>query len=311
MVHPARSSIFHMNRFSASVAVLLLLVASANCSWFRVKQTRQVPPNERALPAMTASKSELIDRLNKIAKSTQTLNLRAYLELTRGSANTPEVEKYRESEGYILVKKPSLIRVIVLAFKVTVFDMVSNEKETSLYVPPKNKFYHFFNEQKIENLKIPVGNMRPYHIFQAVAIEPIGPESERDQIILEEDQEGRKRYYILNILKKSSEGFERKIWFDRFDLNIVRQKIFNDNGLVGSDISYSNFKVFNGIPYPTEINFRRPQEEYSLRIQVKNLKMNEALKDDQFVLEKPAGAELVELAQKTKTPEGHPVGLTR
>jgi outer membrane lipoprotein-sorting protein len=188
--------------------------------------------------------------------------------------------------------------------------MVSNEKETSLYVPPKNKFYHFFNDQKIEDLKIPVGNMRPYHIFQAVAIEPI-PESEKDQVILEEDQEGRKRYYILNILKKSAEGFERKIWFDRFDLNFVRQKIFNGNGQVGSDISYGNFKVNNGISYPTEINFRRPQEEYSLRIQIKNLKMNEALKEDQFVLKKPAGAELVELAQKTKTPEGRPVELTR
>jgi outer membrane lipoprotein-sorting protein len=299
-----------LNRFAASVQILLLLVASANCSWFRVKQTRQVPPSERALPAKTASKAELIDRLNSVAKSTQTLNLRAYLELTGGSANTPEVEKYRESEGYILVKKPSLIRIIVLAFKVTVFDMVSNDRETSIYVPPKNKFYHFINNQKIENLKIPVGNMRPYHIFQAVAIEPIGPESERDQIILEEDQEGRKSYYILNILKKSAEGFERKIWFDRFDLNLVRQKIFNDNGQVGSDISYSDFKVFNGIPYPTEINFRRPQEEYSLRIQVKNLKMNEVLKNDQFVLEKPAGAELVELAEKTKTPKGRPVELT-
>jgi outer membrane lipoprotein-sorting protein len=300
-----------MNRFTASVAILLLIIASANCSWFRVKQTRQVPPNQRALPAKTASKSELIDRLNSIANSTQTLNLRAYLELTGGSANTPEVEKYRESEGYILVKKPSLIRIIVLAFKVTVFDMVSNEKETSLNVPFKNKFYHFINDQKIENLKIPVGNMRPYHIFQAVAVEPIGSDSKRDEIILEEDQEGRKKFYILNILKKSSDGFERKIWFDRFDLNLVRQKIFNDNGKVGSDISYSNFKEFNGIPYPTEINFRRPQEEYSLRIQVKNLKMNEALKDAQFVLEKPAGAELVELAEKTKTLEERPVGLNR
>ena len=300
-----RTQLPALKRFVAATQILFLLAFSSHCSWFRVKKTTQVPVGERALPAKTADQAELVRLLNSTAQDLQTLNLAVVFEFTGGSINTGQIANYRETKGFILVKKPDFIRTIVLAFNLKVVDMVSNGADFYIDVPPKNKFIHGLNYQTIKPRKdIPV-SLRPQHILQAVAPEPVGGPSEKDPIILEEDQEGKKKYYILNLLGKSADGdwsIRRKIWFDRFDLNIVRQKIFGDHGLIDSDISYGNYKNFEGKLYPTEINFRRPQEDYSLRMRITKARINQGLENDKFVLQKPPNAEFVELAGDSKTP---------
>ena len=91
----------------------------------------------------------------------------------------------------------------------------------------------------------------------------------------------------------------RKICIDRFDLRLVRQKLY-DEGRTVSDINYREFKDFDGGDYPSVIDFTRPQEDYSLRIRISKAVMNEPLRDEQFVLEQPDGTELVDLTQNPK-----------
>ena len=121
---------------------------------------------------------------------------------------------------------------------------------------------------------------------------------------LEEDQEGIRKYYILNLHKKLSDGewfLRRRVWFDRFDLGIVRQKLFGDRGQVTSDITYRDFKSFDNVSFPTIINLKRPQEDYSLTIELVKAKINEVIPDEKFVLEKPPNAELINLAEEGVT----------
>ena len=91
----------------------------------------------------------------------------------------------------------------------------------------------------------------------------------------------------------------RKIWIDRFDLRLVRQKLY-DNGRMVSDIAYREFKNFEGGDYPSVIDFSRPQEDYSLRIRISKAATNETLSDEQFVLEQPDGTEQVDLTENPK-----------
>jgi hypothetical protein len=91
-------------------------------------------------------------------------------------------------------------------------------------------------------------------------------------------------------------SFRRKIWIDRFDLSLVRQKLYEKDRIV-SDISYIDLKDFEGGSYPSIIDFKRPQEEYSLRLRITKAALNEPLRDEQFVLERPSGSELVDLAK--------------
>ncbi|MCI0624323.1 MAG: hypothetical protein L0387_22210 [Acidobacteria bacterium] len=289
-------------RTTACLFVLFILLASSHCSWFRVKQTHRIPISEQALPAKTASLEELVQLVNQLAQRIKALKLTVIYQLTGGSINTGEISNYRETDGFVLARKPGWIRLIGLAFKVKVFDMVSDGKEFRIHVPPKNKFIHGRNDQEIKGRQdVPI-NLRPQHIFQALLIDPLSIEKGRHVLVLEEDQEGKHKYYVLVTIGQVSDGIgalRRKIWIDRFDLRLVRQKLF-EGGRLASDISYRDFKDFDGGSYPSLIDFSRPQEDYSLRLRISKASINETLRDEQFVLEQPTGTELVDLARTSQ-----------
>jgi outer membrane lipoprotein-sorting protein len=133
-------------------------------------------------------------------------------------------------------------------------------------------------------------------------MDPVSTDNDGNVRVLEEDQEGKHKYYVLSIIGPAKQGvgrLRRKIWVDRFDLRLVRQKLY-DEGRVVSDISYREFKDFEGADYASVIDFTRPQEDYSLRLRISKAVMNETLRDEQFVLEQPDGTELVDLTQNPK-----------
>jgi hypothetical protein len=50
-------------------------------------------------------------------------------------------------------------------------------------------------------------------------------------------------------------------------------------------------------PYPSQIELVRPQEDYRLKLNIRELRLNQPLKPNAFTLEKPAGVEEVELKE--------------
>ncbi|MFN8009235.1 MAG: DUF4292 domain-containing protein [Terriglobia bacterium] len=286
-------------------SLILIAIFLSSCSWFRIKHVRKLSPNEQPLPAKSASLNELVEQINVFAESTNSLKLNVIYQLSGGSGKKGEIADYRETEGFILLKKPGYIRLIGLAFKVTVFDMVSDGKEFHIYVPPKNKFIVGLNEQPIKPRNdIPV-NLRPQHLFSALMVAPLQTDSEQERLNLEEDQEGNRNFYIVTLSKELGNRLlatERKIWIDRFDLRLVRQKYYDSQGRIRTDVIFNNFQKFEGKDYPSVIDFHRPQEQYSLRIKVSKATINPSLKDDQFVLQQPQGSELVDLTKEASTP---------
>jgi outer membrane lipoprotein-sorting protein len=133
-------------------------------------------------------------------------------------------------------------------------------------------------------------------------MDPLANVPEKD-ILLETEQEGRKSYYIIYIVRHQNDEttFSRKIWFDRYDLNLVRQKIYGDGIQLESDISYSNFKMVKGQPFPNDIAIKRPQDNFSLLIHIQDIKGNISLTDEQFKLTLPDQVERVDL-QASATP---------
>jgi outer membrane lipoprotein-sorting protein len=79
----------------------------------------------------------------------------------------------------------------------------------------------------------------------------------------------------------------------------VRQKYYDLEGKVRTDVIFNNFQNYQGKDYPSIIDFRRPQDQYSLRIRVNKASINPNLNDDQFTLEQPVGSELVDLTKDT------------
>ena len=54
----------------------------------------------------------------------------------------------------------------------------------------------------------------------------------------------------------------RNIYFDRYTLDLSRQKTFDKAVNVTSDTRYSNWKDFSGVRFPATIDMQRPVDGY-------------------------------------------------
>ncbi|MGA9390290.1 MAG: hypothetical protein WBV69_07585, partial [Candidatus Sulfotelmatobacter sp.] len=62
-----------------------------------------------------------------------------------------------------------------------------------------------------------------------------------------------------------------------------------------TDARYGDYKDYSGINFPSRIEIFRPQEEYDITLTMLKLEINKPLRDDQFALAQPPGAEVVHL----------------
>jgi outer membrane lipoprotein-sorting protein len=102
---------------------------------------------------------------------------------------------------------------------------------------------------------------------------------------------------VIDVIRKGDHGWalSRKIIFSRTDLLPHRQLLYDAEGNVATNAVYGNYKDDNGIEFPWQIEIARPQEEYDITLNIVKLDLNQALPDDKFILEQPAGAEVVHL----------------
>jgi outer membrane lipoprotein-sorting protein len=143
-------------------------------------------------------------------------------------------------------------------------------------------------------------NLRPQVIYDALLLQAV--DLQKELAVLEEgehmaiDRETQKPVlqpdYTLDIIKQSGKGWylSRKTVFDRTDLQPHQQVLYDEHGSVVTDVLYDEYREFNGVLFPTNIRIWRPQEEYSIKLEVTKLTINGPIADDQFVLEAPSGA---------------------
>jgi Domain of unknown function (DUF4292) len=188
--------------------------------------------------------------------------------------------------------------------RTTAFDMVSNGQEFKLWIPPRNRFVTGRNDVQTHNTDQPMESIRPQDIYDALLIRPVDPEHEiavlenGDEIL--HDTKGHRvlqEDYELVVIRKDDQGWRlaRKIVFSRTDLKPHRQYIFDNQGSLITDARYADYKDYDGISFPSRIEIFRPQEEYDITLNMLKLEMNQPLRDDQFALEQPPGAEVVHL----------------
>jgi hypothetical protein len=101
----------------------------------------------------------------------------------------------------------------------------------------------------------------------------------------------------LTVIQKYDKGWRlgRKIIFGRIDLKPHRQYIYSEDGKVATDARYAEYKDYDGFGFPSRIEIYRPQEEFAITLNMLKVDINQPLKDDQFVLEQPPGADVVNL----------------
>jgi hypothetical protein len=283
-------------------------LASLSCGCGgHIKTTTRLPPQAKPV-VHDATREELLERYNEIARAVRSINATVELKPTAGSKYSGVIEEYHEVKAFLLAQRPAEIRMIGQAPVIgkTVFDIAGDAETFRVWIPSKNKF--LVGSVAAERVsEKPIENLRPQHLLDAL----LWPEVRKEESVLfEEFNDEIARYYVLTVLRG---GYRteilRKIWFDRSDLQVSRLQAFGPRGVLLSDVHVSDWQPVVGdqegpasapsavSAFPRQIRIDRPHDDYRLDLQITKLTLNEDLPLDRFKLEPPPGSELVRVGE--------------
>jgi outer membrane lipoprotein-sorting protein len=266
-----------------------------------VKHTRIVQQIRTPDVVMNASATELMQKLNANFDALNTLNTSVTLTASIGGGHTGKVTTYTSFKGYILVRKPRDLRVIMQmpVFGGVAMDMVSDGNDFKLVIPPQSKALVGTDEVRTPSPK-PLENLRPHVFLDAFLIQGVSPGDfvalTQDDRVLTTDvrkhQAIEEPDYDLAILHKEPGNVlqtVRVLHYSRVTLLPFQQDIYDNSGRIVTTVLYDKYQKFGDIDFPMSIDIRRPYDEYELKIDVTKLTANKPLDNDQFDLQIPAG----------------------
>ena len=295
-----------MSRVTKIVAVVALVWPLLGFAC-KVKET-QTLPQEKVLALQTATLEELLGRIEGASRAVRSLNAEAEMAPATGSEYSGVIEEYHDAKAFVLAQREyqatddpredSIYHVRLIGqapiVRKTMFDMVADASEFKIYLPTKNKFIvgPATLERRSEK---PIENLRPQHLLEALFIPAAWQNTPH---LLEENEFNGRRFYGVSEIVLDDAGqtiLHRKWWFERSGLELVRVQRFGLKGELVSDVRYADWREESGVRYPHQIELWRPQDDYRLTLRFKKMTLNQPVAPEKFVLEKPEGAELVEV----------------
>src|SRR5271157_1292882 len=250
-------------------------------------------------PLLVADRSLLVDIIARQYEAIHDFNSTVDMVPALGSAEKSRITEYKDVRAYILFRKPGAIRLIGLypVVRNTAFDMVSDGTNFKLYVPGRNRFLVGRNEidQPSENK---LENLRPQHFLEALLVRPV--DANRDKLLLENFTDEDNAFYVLHVVRVNGGGelqLARTIWFNRYNLTLARQLIFDTAGNILTDARYTEWRPYDNVAFPKHIEINRPRDEYAVVIDIVKMDINKGVSDDKFVLDQPEGTMLQVVGQ--------------
>jgi outer membrane lipoprotein-sorting protein len=286
---------------------LVLCLLSSSCLWTHrviLRGGKRVAPG--AAPALMASTREgLEQRIANLYKAIESFQSTVEMTPSIGSVYKGEITEgsglIKDVRSYVLYRKPDFIRIIGKApvVRTTEFDMVSSGDAFKVYLVSKNMFVEGRNSAPAASKSV-LENLRPEHFLSAMLIRPVDPATEFT--LIEDDTDEENALYEILFVRMGSDGkymLGRTVWFDRLNLSIVRQKVFDEDASTLSDTRYSKWQSWNGVMFPAHIDINRPKDGYGVSMEVLDMQMNLTLGDDKFELNQPDGSQLRKVGEST------------
>ncbi len=287
-----------LRRLAPAALALILALLSSSCGAFLRSRTilRHGKPVSASQILLTATKEELNERIAKVYGAIDSFQATVDMTPSSGSVYKGQITEIKDVKGFVLFSKPSKIRIIGLApvVRTKAFDMVSDGVDFRFHLTQKNLYVHGSNsapavsQNKIENL-------RPDAFLASMLVRPADPATEVPMLVDATDEDNAS--YILYFLRKGPNGEilptpSRSFIFDRADLSIDRQMVYDDTGAIVSDTRYSKWQSYSGVMFPGRIDINRWKDGYGVVMDITKIQLNEALKEEQFQLPQPEGTQL-------------------
>ncbi len=288
---------------------LLCLPLLSGCLY----HTRKLQPVAPSGAVMNADATQLANILSRNYDSIQTLSATVDLQASVGGTKKGSITDYASFRGFILLRKPEMLRVIGLlpVLRTQAFDLASDGSTFKLYIPSKTEAIKGKNSLTAKSAN-PIFNLRPNMFFDSMLIRKIEP---NDQVFLTTDNNviqdpKTKKYrevreYLLWFVRAKTGTKEpnavpelipeRRVRFSSETLQPVEQVIYDQDGKPETITLYGALQTFGTEKFPGTITIKRPQEEYQIVMTVLKLVLNQTLKDDQFQLDVPEGVKVQKL----------------
>src|SRR5437899_5283265 len=160
--------------------VLLVVVITFPLTGCLFRSHKVQPREVSKAPLKTATQAELIEYVNTQAARVQSMQATVDIDTSVGGVKKGKVTDYKQIRGYVLARKPAMLRMIGLLpiVRNRAFDMVSDGQEFNVWIPPKNRFVVGRNDFMTPNPQQPLENLRPQIIYDALLMREIDPQNE-------------------------------------------------------------------------------------------------------------------------------------
>jgi outer membrane lipoprotein-sorting protein len=289
-----------MRNFGVVSAGLLAMTAGLTGCF---STTRIVPKTMAPDTYRTASVETLEKELSDRDALLKTLNAQVLITASTGGAKEGKVTEYTSFKGYIFVRRPDDLRVIMLLplLGSRALDMVSDGKTFTLVhaTAGHGDVWMTGSNTVTEPSKNGLENLRPPVFLDSLLVPAVGkdeyvtltestrvlPAVNRRTAPVEEPD------YDLMVMKVKAGNIlrpERLIHISRVTMLPFEQDVYDEGGQVVTRALYENYQKHGDSPFPGLITIQRPVDEYSLKIEVTKLTVNEPFDEDQFELKVPS-----------------------
>ncbi len=269
--------------------------------------TRKLPVPRAPQVVQTVSADQLVARLNDRWNAMQTLNATVEIQASVLKSKEGIAKDYTTFRGHILMRKPGMLRVLgqVPVLGMTMFDMASDGNTFNLYIPSRKKVVEGNNTLTKKSIH-QVENLRPGTFFDAMMVRGLDPEdlysvtADTDTMV-----DASKKHlllipeYLLSVMRRKPGSNElspvRVVVFHRDDLMPYKQDLYDQDGNLETEVTYSRYADFGGGRYPSVVTIRRPMEEYQVVLHVEKVVENMELSEEQFHIKVPDGTEVQKL----------------
>ena len=289
----------------ARIPALLLPLLLSGC--FVISTTRRLPVPKMPSITQTVTPDELVKRLNERWASLDSMT--AKVDILTSVLQTKEglAKDYTRMSGIIVMRKPEQLRVLGRApvIGITMFDMASDGKEFTLYIPSKNIAYRGPATLKKKSA-IQYENIRPGFFLDALAVRGLEPDefySVTTDSETVEDSAKKHLYfvpeYILSVTKHIPGSHRdqpvRVITFHRDNMLPYEQDLYDRQGNLETHVSYQDYQDFGSGLYPSTVTIKRPLEDSQIVLLVEKVAKNVPVAEDQFVVNVPEGTTIKNL----------------
>ena len=281
-----------------------LLLPLAGC----FRSTRSVMQTHAPTTVLDATLTDLLKQTDQRFNHIQSMNASIDVAVSTGGGKEGKVVDYSAFPGYLLLRKPGDLRVLLFTpvGHVQAVDMVTDGKTFTMHIPPRNRAITGTNAVSTPSSNS-LENLRPAVFYDSLLIRGADAADEAfqtsDDRIYQPDP--TRKYvvdepeYDLGIVRQVTGSRELKaqriIHIGRATLLPYQQDIYDDKGVLVTIASYDAYQKFGDELFPSVITIQRPIDQLRMKLTIKKLSTNQTLEDDQFQLKLPANTQVQKL----------------